>query len=228
MVILEYGRNVQKMIEHALTIEDREERNELARQIVRIMTQMQVGSGSYGDNAHKTWDHMFIISDFKLDVDGPYPMPDRETIKAKPEPIEYSDKRIRFKTYGRNLEKIVQKAIDFEEGEEKEALIKLIAHNLKKAYLNWNRNSVDDEQILEDLNRISDGKLKLPEGYELPSTHELIGRKKNYSKDNHRSSGRGGRDNKSNYKRNNRSDNQGRNDNRSKYGGSSNYKKRAY
>ena len=145
-------------------------------------------------------------------------------------PVEYSDGKIKYRTYGKNLEKILEKAIEMEEGEEKEALTKLIAHNLKKAYLNWNRASVDDALILKDLERMSEGKLVLPEGYELPSTHELIGRKKSYSKDNNQKGSSGkGRDHKGGFKKNYRSDNQGRNDSRtSKYSNTGSYKKRSY
>ncbi len=116
LVIPEYGRNVQKMVEYAITLEDRQERNDLANQIVRIMAHMNVGAGNNGDYIHKIWDHLFIISDFHLDVDSPYPMPDKEKVESKPHPINYSDGRIRFRTYGRNLEKIIQVAIDLEEG----------------------------------------------------------------------------------------------------------------
>ena len=234
ILIPEYGRNVQKMVEYALTIEDREKRNDLALRIVKIMTQMHIKAGNYGDTNHKIWDHLFIISDYKLDVDAPYPMPDKEKVAAKPQVIEYSNGKIRNRTYGRNLEKIVQKAIEFEDGEEKAALVSLIANNLKKYYLNWNRNTVDDEQILKDLYRISDGKLSLPEDYEFPSNQELTGKKRNYN-DNQRSSTNRGRDQKGNYKKG-RSDNQGRYDNRSgrsdnknsRYGQSNSYKKRSY
>ena len=229
LVIPEYGRNVQKMVEYAITLEDKEKRNELANYIVRIMTQMHISAGYYGDYTHKIWDHLFIISDFNLDVDSPYPMPDREKIESKPQPIEYSDGRIKFRTYGRNLERIIEKAIELEPGEEKEALITLIANNLKKAYLMWNSSSIDDTQIIKDLERMSGGKLSLPEGYEFPSTTDLIGKRK-YTKDNKKTSQNKGRDQKSNYRKSNRSDNQGRNDNRqSKYGSSSsNYKRRSY
>jgi hypothetical protein len=226
LVIPEYGRNVQKMVEYAITLEDKEKRNELAKQIVKIMTQMHISSGSYGDYTHKIWDHLFIISDFLLDVDAPYPLPDKSKIEKDPKPIEYSDGKIRHRTYGRNLQKIIQKAIEWEEGEEKEALVKLIANNLKKAYLNWNSSSVDDEQIVKDLDKLSGGKLKLPEGYVFPTSYDLVGKKKTYSKDNRGSQNRGAQ-NKG--RKNYRSDNSGRNDNKSqRYSNSGSYKKRSY
>ncbi|NOR87587.1 MAG: DUF4290 domain-containing protein [Bacteroidales bacterium] len=229
LVIPEYGRNVQRMVEHTISVEDREKRNELANYIVKVMTQMHLSTGSFGDYEHKIWDHLFIISDFALDVDSPYPIPDKDKSAVKKPDVVYSDRKIRYKTYGRNLEKIIEKAIELEDGEEKDALVILIAQNLKKAYLNWNRSSVDDEQILEDLNRMSEGKLVLPEGYVLPTTNELIGKNRSYSKDSSKGSQSKGRDQKSNYRRNGRSDNQSRSDNKpSRYSNSGTYKKRSY
>ncbi|OYT16993.1 MAG: methionyl-tRNA formyltransferase [Bacteroidetes bacterium 4572_77] len=235
LLIPEYGRNVQKMVEYAISIEDEEEKNALVQRIIRIMTHMNQKSGNTTDVEHKIWDHLFIISDFKLDVEAPFPLPDREEVEAKPAPIEYTDGKIKNRTYGRNLEKIVQKAIEFEEGEEKQALIALIANNLKKYYLNWNRNTVDDEQILKDLYRISDGQLVLPEDYEFPSNQDLVGKKRNFGNEKTKTSYSKGRDNKNNYKKG-RSDNQGRYDKRqgrndqknSRYGQSNSYKKRSF
>jgi len=178
LVIPEYGRNVQKLVEFALTLEDKEERSKLAHYIVRIMMNYNAGSG-YGDTELKVWDHLYIISDFKLDVDSPFPIPDEEKIASPPKPMAYSDSSIRFRTYGKNLEKIIKIAIDFEDGEEKDALVRLIAHNLKRAYLTWNRTSVDDDQIKDDLYRMSNGKLSVPEDFVFQSTHEIIGKKKN-------------------------------------------------
>jgi len=230
LIIAEYGRNVQKMVEYALTIEDDEKRNALAKRIVAIMTSINTSTGNYDDIAHKIWDHLYIISDFKLVVDSPFPMPDKEKVTAKPQAIEYNDGRIRNRTYGRNLENMIQKAIEFEEGKEKEALVSLLANNLKKAYLLWNSNSVDDSQIIKDLARMSDGKLTLPEDYVFPSNHELVGKKKTYSKDNKKNNQNKGRDKNSNYRKSNRYENQGRRDNRQnkQQTSSKNYKKRSY
>jgi len=230
LIIAEYGRNIQKMVEYALTIEDDEKRNALAKRIVAIMTSINTSTGNYDDISHKIWDHLFIISGFKLIVDSPFPMPDRDKVEAKPQVIEYNDGRIRNRTYGRNLENMIQKAIEFEEGKEKEALVALLANNLKKAYLLWNSNSVDDSQIIKDLARMSDGKLELPEDYVFPSSQDLIGKKRVYSKDNKKNNQNKGRDKNSNYRKSNRSENQGRRDNRQnkQQTSSKNYKKRPY
>ena len=178
MVIPEYGRNIQKMVEHAISVEDREERNKVAQSIINVMGQLNPHLRDITDFKHKLWDHIFIISDFKLDVDSPYPIPDKETIFKKPEPLGYPQSRIRFKHYGKNTEEIIAKAIDMEDGDEKNELIKLIANLMKKSYLMWNRDSVDDSLILSDLETLSKGKLKVSEGFVLTQTNEILAQNK--------------------------------------------------
>lgn len=202
----EYGRNVQKIVEYAISIEDREERTQLAKYLVRMMSQMDTSSGNYGDNEQKIWDHLFIISDYKLDVDAPYPMPDKEKILAKPKPMSYTDDKLRFRTYGRNLENIIAVAIEMEEGEQKTDLVKMIAHNLKKAYLTWNKASVDDEQIRKDLDRMSQGRLVLPDDYVFPSANDLVGKRKPFVKNNNNKNN-SGKNTKSNYNNKNKNNN---------------------
>lgn len=178
LIIPEYGRNVQKMVEHCKSMEDRQKRTDFANFIVKVMSNLNAGSGTYGDNNQKLWDHLYIISNFDLDVDTPYAMPEKDKISAKPKPMAYSDNKIRYRTYGRNLAGIIEKAIAYEDGEEKTALIRLIAINLKRAYLTWNRSSVDDDHIKSDLLKMSNGKLSVPDDFEFPSTNDIIGRKK--------------------------------------------------
>ncbi len=178
MVIPEYGRNIQKMVEHAISVEDRDERNKVAQSIINVMGQLNPHLRDITDFKHKLWDHIFIISDFKLDVDSPYPIPDKETIFKKPEPLNYPQSRIRFKHYGKSTEGIIAKAIEMEEGDEKNELIKLIANLMKKSYLMWNRDSVDDSLILSDLETLSKGKLKLAEGVTLTQTNEILAQNK--------------------------------------------------
>ncbi len=174
LLIPEYGRHVQKMITHAISIEDRERRTSFANIIAGVMTQMHISTGSYGDYNHMIWDHLHIISDYKLDVDAPYPMPDKDAITAKPKMLNYSDGRIKYRPYGLNIEKMVRLAMTYDEGEERESLVENIANHLKKAYLNWNRETVDDEVILSHLAVLSDGKLKVKEGFEFSSTEEIV------------------------------------------------------
>ncbi len=188
IVVPEYGRNVQKIVEYAVSLENREERNELAKFIVRMMTNINMSGGNNCDNEQMVWDHLFMISDFKLDIDAPYPMPDKAKLQSTPQRLSYADNELKFRTYGRNLEKIVEVAVNMEEGAEKEELVKLIAYNLKKAYLNWNQKFVDDEQIVKDLERMSKGRLSLPEDYDLPSSNDVMGKRRQQNKNTQKSS----------------------------------------
>ncbi|MCL4855837.1 MAG: DUF4290 domain-containing protein [Flavobacteriales bacterium] len=174
MVIPEYGRNIQKMVEHAISIENREERNRVAQSIINVMGQLNPHLRDIVDFKHKLWDHLFIISDFKLDVDSPYPYPDKEKIFEKPKPLEYPQSNIRFKHYGKSTEAFIAKAIEMEDGEEKTELIKTIANLMKKSYLTWNRESVDDDLIVSDLKLLSKGQLKLDDSFKLEQTNDIL------------------------------------------------------
>lgn len=176
--IAEYGRNIQKMIDETVLIKDREVRTRTAYAIVSIMSQINPAVKDSTDYQRTLWDHMHIISGFKLDVDGPFPAPEREELFKKPDKIEYSDNDIRFRHYGKNIEKIIKKAIDYDEGEEKEMLIHTIANHLKKSYLNWNRESVADETIANHLLDLSSGKLKLDDDAKLTATGDILARNK--------------------------------------------------
>jgi len=176
--ISEYGRNVQKLVNLAKTIEDKEKRTQFAKVIVQIMGQMNPGIRDSGDFRHKLWDHLHYISDFELDVDSSYPKPTREMLEAKPDSLSYSENSIRYKMYGSNITKIIDKAKEFEEGPEKDALVHAIANHLKKSYLNWNRESVDDDQIFEHLKTLSKGNLELNEELKLNTTNEILSRNK--------------------------------------------------
>lgn len=174
MPIPEYGRNIQKMIEFTVAIEDREKRNKAANVIIGIMGQMNPHLRDYDDFKHKLWDHLFIISDFKLDVDSPYPKPAPDTLTAKPEKIPYPVSKIKFKHYGKNIEAIIEEIIKLEDGEKKDAMIERIANFMKMSYLSWNRDSVSDELILEHLKELSDGKLQLSESARLNLTVDIL------------------------------------------------------
>ena len=161
MIIPEYGRNIQKMVEHAITVEPREERNKVAQSIINVMGQLNPHLRDIVDFKHKLWDHLFIISDFKLDVDSPYPIPDKETIFKKPEPLAYPQNKIKFKHYGKSVENFIAEAIKMKDSEEKTELIRAIANLMKKSYLTWNRESVDDDLIFSDLKLLSKGQLQV-------------------------------------------------------------------
>jgi len=178
MIIPEYGRNIQKMIQYICTIDDREKRNKAARFIISVMAQMHPSVKESGDYKQKLWDHMFIISDFKLDVDAPYPPPPPLSLSTKPEHLTYHDKEIEFKHYGKNIAMMLEKAMEYEEGPEKDALVHAIANHMKKSYLNWNRESVSDDLIEAHLATLSKGKVKLHEDFRFTNTNDILARNK--------------------------------------------------
>lgn len=160
MPLPEYGRNLQNMVDHILTIEDREERNRAAKTVIDIMGNMYPYLRDINDFKHKLWDHLAIMADFQLDIDYPYDPPKRETFNEPPKRIPYETGRIKLRHYGKIIEQLIDKAAMYETGEEKELLIKLLANHMKKSYLVWNKDSVDDEKIYEDLEILSRGHIK--------------------------------------------------------------------
>jgi len=176
LIIPEYGRNVQKMVAYVMTIEDREKRTNLCKALVNIMAQLHPEQRDTTDYRRKLWDHLYIISDYRLDVDGPFPTPTPEERQGRPNTIPYPQETIKFRPYGKNIAKMIEKATTFEDGAEKDALVKNIANHLKKSYLNWNRDSVNDELITDHLAELSHGKLKLSEDTRLTHTNELLAR----------------------------------------------------
>jgi len=176
----EYGRNIQQMVDHLSTVEDRDERNRLAKVLIGIMGNMNPHLRDINDFKHKLWDHLFIMSDFKLDIDSPYPIPNFETYTEKPRKVPYPTQPITYKHYGRSIELMIQKAIEMEEGQQKDALTQLIANHMKKAYLMWNKDSVSDEDILRDLGVLSKGKLALAAGAKLTDSREVFKNKRKF------------------------------------------------
>jgi len=156
----EYGRNIQKMINHAIAEPNREKRNLIARSIIAVMGQLNPHLRDITDFNHKLWDHLFIISDFKLDVDSPYPKPSKETLTQLPEKIQYPRKDIKYIHYGKNIELMLEKASNMEAGPERDSLIEIIANLMKKFYVSFNRENVTDEIILEQLDKLTSGKIK--------------------------------------------------------------------
>ncbi len=178
MNISEYGRNIQKMIEHIMSVEDRDKRNKLAKATINVMGQLNPHLRDVNDFKHKLWDHLFIMSDFQLDVDSPYPVPSRETLTRKPEPLRYSSNNVTFKHYGRHIERMIEKACELEEGHMKDTLVELIANHMKKSYLTWNRDSVTDEEIAKHLSILSGEKLKLQKDAVLHDTNDILSKNK--------------------------------------------------
>jgi hypothetical protein len=164
LVIPEYGRNIQKMVEYAISIEDREERNKCARAILSVMGQLVPHLRDIEDYNHKLWDHLHIISNFQLDVDSPYPKPDPLHLVSKPQQVPYPHNDIRVVHYGHYVERFIEKCSALEDGEEKKAFSLSIANLMKYNAHNWNRNTVHDDVILKDLVNLSKGKIRLEEG----------------------------------------------------------------
>jgi len=161
MELPEYGRSVQNMVDHALTIEDREERQRCANTIVSIMGGMFPHLRDVPDFKHKLWDHLAIMSDFKLDIDYPFEIVKKEELVMKPEKVEYSNGPIRYRHYGRFLEELVQKAVQVEDEDERKALVKLLAVQMKKSLSNWNKDGMEDQKIVDDLREYSKGAINL-------------------------------------------------------------------
>jgi|SRR5690606_22018882 len=163
LILAEYGRNVQNMVEYICTVPDRAERNRLAQVVIDMMGVLNPHLRDVADFKHKLWDHLYIISDFKIDVDSPYPIPTRDKVRHKPEPLPYPQHKIRFKHYGFIVEEMIKKAISMTNEESKAKMTLGIANFMKMAYVTWNKDSVTDQQIIEDLKELSQGQLILPE-----------------------------------------------------------------
>jgi hypothetical protein len=174
----EYGRNIQKMVEYLMTVEDREERNKLAYAVITVMGNMNPHLRDISDFKHKLWDHLSIMSDFKLDIDSPYKKPEPKVFNEKPRRIEYKLNEIKYKHYGRTLEMLIDAASKYPEGEEKEQLIKIIANHMKKSYLTWNREVVTDREIFKDLKELSGGKININEDLKLNDSREILSKNK--------------------------------------------------
>lgn len=175
----EYGRSVQHMVDHALTIEDREERQRCARTIVNIMGGMFPALRDSADFNRRLWDHLAIMSDFQLDIDYPVEVVKRESLEVKPDRLSYPQKNIRFRHYGRFIEDLAKIAADMPDGEEKQRLLFLVASHMKRDYLNWNKDSVEDQKIFDDLSLLADGKVQLSTAdFRLTEQRPFIPRKK--------------------------------------------------
>jgi hypothetical protein len=179
LVLPEYGRNIQKMVQLAKAEPDTEKRNKMAQAIIAIMGNMNPHLRDIADFKHKLWDHLAIIAEFDLDIESPYPKPEIETLNAKPEKVPYKTKVTKFKHYGQTIEKMVKVAIDMEDSELKEILIQLIANHMKKSYLTWNKEAVADGQIFRDLKIISEGKIDLDtDKTTLTETRDILAKNK--------------------------------------------------
>lgn len=178
LALPEYGRHIQKMVNLIMDTKDRNERNRMAQALISVMGNLNPHLRDIHDFKHKLWDHLAIMSEFKLDIDYPYDIPVPETFKGKPKIVAYPQTNIRFKHYGKILERMIERACEMEDGEERRALISIIANHMKKSYLTWNREAVDDQVIVNDLMVLSKGMIKLDETYKLEETREILNKGK--------------------------------------------------
>lgn len=161
MALPEYGRSIQNMVDYAVTIQDPEERQRCANTIIGIMGSMFPHLRDVPDFKHKLWDHLAIMSDFKLDIVYPYGLVDPASLSVKPGKVEYPNRKIRYKHYGRALEQLIREACEMPDDEKKLQLVALLCNHMKKNYITWNKDTVDDSKIAEDLAELSEGRLKL-------------------------------------------------------------------
>ena len=161
LVLPEYGRNVQQMVDHCMTIEDREERTRCAYTIVNIMSSLVPHLRDIDDFRHKLWDHLAIMSNFKLDIDYPCEIVHKESLETLPERIPYSNSDIKLRHYGKFTEEILKKAQEMPESEERNVLVDMMANYMKRSYLTWNKDNVEDEKIWQDIRNYTHGTIHI-------------------------------------------------------------------
>ncbi|MEZ4803450.1 MAG: DUF4290 domain-containing protein [Gelidibacter sp.] len=204
LIIPEYGRHMQKMIQYAKERPSKEERNRVAKAIIAVMGNLQPHLRDVPDFQHKLWDQLFIMADFELDADSPYPIPSKEELYARPEALKYPQNHPKYRFYGNNIKTMIDVANTWEEGDLKEALIYTIANHMKKCFLNWNKDTVEDDVIFGHLRELSGGKINLMEADEdLSDATSLMRTKKKFASNNGNQSNK-----KSHHKKNSNSNRQ--------------------
>lgn len=193
--IPEYGRHFQKMVDYAVSIEDRDERNKVANSIISVMGNLQPHLRDVPDFQHKLWDQLFIMSDFKLDVDSPFPITAKEVLQQRPEPLDYPQNHPKYRFYGNNIKRMIDVAVKWDKGDLRDGLEYAIANHMKKCYLNWNKDVVDDAAIFDHLKELSNGEIDLaPDGETLTESTQFLRNRNQKSnragKKNHRNNNR--------------------------------------
>ncbi len=178
LILPEYGRNMQEMVNHIKTIEDRDLRNKAANTIIAVMGNLNPHLRDVNDFKHKLWDQLYQMADFDLDIDSPYPTPHRETFESKPEHIPYVSDKLHYKYLGRIMQKLIKAATEIEDKDERNELIGLLTTHMKKLYVIWNKDDVSDKYIFDKLYELSDGKLKVEEGTKLAESRDFFNMKK--------------------------------------------------
>lgn len=183
LIIPEYGRNVQRMVEYLMTIEDKEKRNHQANAVIEVMGNLNPHLRDVPHFKHKLWDHLFIMSDFKLDVDTPYEKPEAEELAKKPEPMAYPQSKIRLRHFGKNILKMIDRAAEIEEETVQNEMVVAICNHMKKSYVSWNNSSVEDVVIVNQFNKMANGKVVAPDDLKL-SYVEFNSKKRNNNSKN--------------------------------------------
>lgn len=161
LILKEYGRNMQMLVDHLRSLEDKEKRSEFAHLLIELMKLINPAARDSQESSQKLWDDLFIMSDFNLDIDSPYPMPEREILNKKPDRLEYQSTEIRFKHYGRNIQLLIKKAIELEDPEDKEAAVIHIGRLMKSFQNTWNKDNVEDPTILKNIEKMSNNVLTI-------------------------------------------------------------------
>lgn len=177
LILPEYGRHIQKLVKHIKTIEDRDERTRAAHALIPVMAQVNTSLRENGDYKHKLWDHLFIMADFDLDVDAPFEMPKKEALNRKPDPLPYTQGKFKKKHYGKIIQYMMDKIDDYPE-EEQEVLIELLANQLKKSYVKWNKESVNDDVIISDFIELAEKDISFKENIKLVETRNILAKPK--------------------------------------------------
>ncbi len=178
LILPEYGRNMQEMVNHIKTIEDRELRNKAAHTMITVMGNLNPHLRDVNDFKHKLWDQLYQMADFDLDIDSPYPTPMRETFEAKPKQIPYVEEKLHYKYLGRIMQKLIDAAVKIEDKDEQNELVSLLTTHMKKLYVIWNKDDVQDAYIFDKLNELSKGELQVEEGTKLAESKDFINMKK--------------------------------------------------
>lgn len=178
LILPEYGRNVQYMVEHIKKINDRDLRNQAAQEIINVMGNLNPHLRDINDFKHKLWDQLAQMADFDLDIDSPYPTPKKETFEEKPERIPYVEGPLKYRFLGRTMQKLIKAAVEVEDKEKQDQLIKVITNHMKKLYVIWNKDSVEDAYIFERLEELSDGKLEVEDGTRLMESKDLVAKRR--------------------------------------------------
>jgi len=177
LILPEYGRHIQNLVQHVKEIENRDERTRAAHALIGVMGQVNTNLRENGDYKHKLCDHLFIMSDFELDVDAPFEMPDRDVLEKKPDPLPYTQGKFKKKHYGKIIQKMMDKIDDYPE-EEQNDLIELIANQLKKSFIKWNKDSVNDDVIMNDFRDLAEKNINFKDDLKLVEVKSVLAKPK--------------------------------------------------